>query len=450
MYLFILGALSTQFSYIMIQWIRMRYKEYLLYAAYIFTFILYAFILFQEDIMKIPETSTQFILFDSFKRPLAFLLYYEYFLFAQYFIDLEHRYPEIYKILRPLKKVIIGFIATMFILRIAGIQYSTLGNALYYLFSICLFLVFIVFIIKLWRSDNKLVKYVLWASMSVSVGAFTSNAMIVMNMLGLLPDSLGELYFLPTCIGAAFEIYFLNTGIAYKVSVAEKDLVITQQELIKKLRENEILLTTQQNIRNKIAQDLHDEVGSTLSSIHIYSSVASKAMETDAGKARIALTQIKDNAQRVMENVSDIVWAINEGAIGGTTLEVKLKNYGYELLTPLNINCIYSIDKTADKKIANIEARRNILLISKEAMNNIAKYSQATEATVRLEFRDNNLNLEIADNGKGFDVSNGNQGNGIFNMRQRTESLGGSFLFRSENNKGTIVQCHIPLTNTSD
>jgi signal transduction histidine kinase len=151
-----------------------------------------------------------------------------------------------------------------------------------------------------------------------------------------------------------------------------------------------------------------------------------------------------------MENMGDIVWAINTGQVGETTLEAKLKNYGYELLTPLNIQCVYWIDKEADKKIANIEARKNVLLIVKEAMNNIAKYSEATEAMVKLEFRSRNLHLEIADNGRGLEEKGNRSGNGLNNMRKRTESLCGVFFLNSEKNRGTSIRCTIPLTNISD
>ena len=203
-------------------------------------------------------------------------------------------------------------------------------------------------------------------------------------------------------------------------------------------------------VRARISQDLHDEVGATLSSIHVYSSVASKAMEKDAQKAKEALTHINQNTRQVMENMSDIVWAINTGQVGETALEIKLKNYGYELLTPLNIRCIYWIDKDADKRLVNIEARKNVLLIVKEAMNNIAKYSEATEAMVKLEFRNRNLQLEIGDNGKGFNEKGNRSGNGLHNMRRRSETMGGSFVIRSETNKGTMLHVNIPITSISD
>ena len=202
-------------------------------------------------------------------------------------------------------------------------------------------------------------------------------------------------------------------------------------------------------MRTKISQDLHDEVGATLSSIHVYSSVASRSIYNNPEKSMEAMQQINKNTRQVMENMDDIVWAIKTGQPGESTLEVKLKNYGYELLTPLNIKCMYSIDKDAENKLVSINSRKNILMIAKEAMNNIAKYSLATEAVVKLGFVKNNLHLEISDNGKGFDTGSGRIGNGLNNMKQRSEALGGSLTLYSEEQKGTSVICTIPIANIS-
>ncbi|MFI5132879.1 MAG: two-component regulator propeller domain-containing protein [Chitinophagales bacterium] len=200
-------------------------------------------------------------------------------------------------------------------------------------------------------------------------------------------------------------------------------------------------------LRTKISQDLHDEVGATLSSIHVYSSVASKTMENDPDKAMEALQHINENTRQVMENMNDIVWAVNINNVGETSLASKLKNYGYELLTSMNIKCDYYIDKEAENKLVNIEARKNILLIAKEAMNNIAKYSDAAEVIVRLGLEDKKLFLEITDNGKGFSTDDHRVGNGLFNMKKRTEILKGDFRVTSAKNKGTTIRCSVPLTN---
>src|SRR5215471_18528552 len=118
MYLFILGALATQFTYIAIQWWRLRYKEYLLYGAYILSFGLYTLILFQQEIFKINPESLLYEIVDAFKRPLAFLIHLEYFFFAQLFIDLKNRFPAYYKRIKPIGNLIIVFIVTEIIFRI--------------------------------------------------------------------------------------------------------------------------------------------------------------------------------------------------------------------------------------------------------------------------------------------------------------------------------------------
>jgi hypothetical protein len=205
-----------------------------------------------------------------------------------------------------------------------------------------------------------------------------------------------------------------------------------------------------QQMRSRISRDLHDEVGSTLSSIHVYSSLAAKAMEKNPDATRDALKQINTNSKQVMENMSDIVWAINTGKNGEISLEKKLKNYGFELLTPLGIITRYMIDHEAEKKLVHIEARKNVLLIAKEAMNNIARYSKATETSIQLELTGHQLQLKIADNGVGFNVKNGRKGNGLYNMQKRTENMGGKFEVSSEADQGTIICCRIPIANISD
>jgi signal transduction histidine kinase len=97
-----------------------------------------------------------------------------------------------------------------------------------------------------------------------------------------------------------------------------------------------------------------------------------------------------------------------------------------------------------------MEARKNILLIAKEAMNNVAKYSRATEARIRLEFIEEELQLEISDNGKGFDDEQRHVGNGLQNMKQRGEILGGKLFVTTGKQIGTTVLFLVPITRISD
>ena len=254
------------------------------------------------------------------------------------------------------------------------------------------------------------------------------------------------------------DVIFFSAAIGYRIREEHNEREKSLKELMEKdaeLKRKELekiraVYETREQERNRIAQDLHDDVGATLSSIHVYSSVASKALKNDEEKLTEALQHIKENTRQVMENMGDIIWAIKINQTGDLTFENKLKNYGYELLSPLNIGCTYLINKKAEEKLVNIEARKNLLLIAKEAINNIAKYSQATEVKIRLEFADGLLLLEIADNGKGIDKNKRHFGNGLHNMQQRGEELGGQLVINSQRESGTSVLFTIPVAKISN
>ena len=98
----------------------------------------------------------------------------------------------------------------------------------------------------------------------------------------------------------------------------------------------------------------------------------------------------------------------------------------------------------------NLDATKNILLVVKEAMNNISKYSGATKAETKMWADATTLYILIRDNGKGFLAGEVNRGNGLGNMKNRTEHLAGKFSLQSEPGKGTKVELSLPLTRISD
>ena len=198
-------------------------------------------------------------------------------------------------------------------------------------------------------------------------------------------------------------------------------------------------------LRQKISQDLHDDIGASLSSLQIYSSIAEKNIETNPTKAVEMVNKIAVQSKLLMENMNDIVWSMKTNADSTTTLEAKIKNYGAELLGDKNIQVTYTIDENIDKLLQNIHARKNILLIIKEAMNNIAKYSQATEANLAIVISDTAVALTIADNGIGFALAKATHGNGLKNMQHRVAELRGNIKFATLANEGTTITATLPL-----
>ena len=198
------------------------------------------------------------------------------------------------------------------------------------------------------------------------------------------------------------------------------------------------------NIRNSISQDLHDDIGASLSSLQIYGAVAEKTFTQNPTKALEMLHKISVQSKQLMENMGDIIWSMNLTDAKSISLEAKLKDYSVELLSENDINFTCDIDDCVEPLLKKITAKRNILLLVKEAMNNIAKYSNATTAILKIECTDKQLFLKMADNGNGFDLENKRMGNGISNMKKRVEELKGVFCI-SSSASGTIINAAIPL-----
>jgi two-component system, NarL family, sensor histidine kinase UhpB len=194
--------------------------------------------------------------------------------------------------------------------------------------------------------------------------------------------------------------------------------------------------------RKRISADLHDDVGSALSSIRIMSSVAENNPQQSAEMVR----RISESSQRMLENMSDIVWTENPDHDSFTDILARMIQYAAQILEPKNIR--FKI--VAGDEIGNMhleaESRRNIYLIFKEAVNNLAKYSECTEASVVITGNSNSLTMKITDNGKGFEVNNETSGNGLRNMHRRAESSRGDLKVTSVAGKGTSVELQIPVT----
>lgn len=255
------------------------------------------------------------------------------------------------------------------------------------------------------------------------------------------------------------ETVFLSAALGYRLKLAYLEKEKAQQKLIEEINLNrQLALQTSallqkelnmQNMQRRISRDLHDDVGASLSSIHIYSTVARQIMDVEPEKARKILDQININAHTVIDNMSDIIWAMNTNS-KEAGISDKIKNIGYELLTAANIDCNYTLDEALDEQCRDIDVRRNIYLIVKEAFNNMAKYSGATKAAVSLQKCCSHIELIISDNGKGFDVAVVIKGNGLHNMVERATHLGGGCTLTTNLNCGTKITCSFPLTIFSD
>lgn len=202
-----------------------------------------------------------------------------------------------------------------------------------------------------------------------------------------------------------------------------------------------------EKIRARVSRDLHDDMGSTLSTINILSSMAKAKLHTDNLKTAEYLSKISDNSQRMMEAMDDIVWAIKPDNDTMQKLVARMREFSTSVLDAKDIVLkFYAEEQVMDCK-PDMEARRDLFLLFKEAVNNAAKYSGATEVQISIAQQTNKLSLTVQDNGKGFDVKKADGGNGLGNMQRRAAALHGQLHIESEAGKGTVISLKVPLTN---
>jgi signal transduction histidine kinase len=199
-----------------------------------------------------------------------------------------------------------------------------------------------------------------------------------------------------------------------------------------------------ERVRTRIATDLHDDIGSNLSLIAMLSEVTLRASQ---GNARMveSLSQIAGAAREVVDSMSDIVWAVNPKKDSVHDLTRRMRRFGAEIFSARNIAFKFHAPGEEQDAKLGADIRREVFLIFKEAINNIARHSDCAEAEIELQIAAGWMLLKLRDNGKGFDASAASDGAGLMSMRQRAERLGGKFELSSSNGAGATVTLKVPL-----
>ena len=197
-------------------------------------------------------------------------------------------------------------------------------------------------------------------------------------------------------------------------------------------------------MRNQLSSDLHDDIGSSLSSILLLSTMATQNKNNEQIHDKL-LEKINNNAKEVIERMSDIVWTMNPKYDEGESLLERLENYIARLKEVTNITINSNIDKKIEQYHFSMELRKNIFLIIKEAMNNALKYADASLLQLEVVASENYFEVLVKDDGVGFDKAETLNGNGFETMINRARASKGDCKITSACGKGTEVKAVIPI-----
>ena len=200
-----------------------------------------------------------------------------------------------------------------------------------------------------------------------------------------------------------------------------------------------------ERLRQKISRDLHDDVGSSLSSINMLSALAKKRAADDSAKTEQILKKINETASNTMENMSDIVWAIHPKNDSLAEIRTRMLEYLSDTLESKQIEYTLHIDPSILHTKLPLDIRRDFYLFFKEGINNLAKHAEATRADISVIIEHRSIQLTIKDNGKGFDTEIQRFGNGVINFKTRAKNMHAQYTLHSVINKGTEIKLIVPL-----
>lgn len=447
---------------------------YRYYAAYLFCFVLYfSFKRFDTEIIDflgLPkrDTGQNTDYYTCIITIFTILVTLLYMFFISEFLSLQRLLPRIYRIFKGsiyllyfcgIGTLIVIFIPPLhFLVRLAHtlVGIYVLGVSVYAVWQTALL-------------NNRLANYFVYGNSAYLIGIGISFFAVKFSQLDInLLDNEGDIFYTApiayTYMGVITETLFFAMGLSYKVHLSELEKRTLQEHFNKQLetevqerttevqertaeiielKQQQFYFETQQKLeqeRTRIARDMHDDISSGLSAINL---LANYLKNTPLSKdTQTELKHIAESSTELNQRIREIIWAISSESDNIEGLVNFLRRYVSDFGEMHHLDARFAAsDDLPDMKLSN-EIKRNLFLCVKEALNNAAKYAQASQIDVSIDFKNPEMCLTIKDNGNGFDLEKAlnNGGNGLKNIQERLRQIGGNALISSEKGGEIILK----------
>lgn len=204
-------------------------------------------------------------------------------------------------------------------------------------------------------------------------------------------------------------------------------------------------LLEMERLRTRIATDLHDDIGTSLSHIAVLSELARRKIDEPREGLADYLAQISRVSQEAAAAVGDVVWTINPQRDSLNDVVLRMRRFAVDVLSAREIEVRFNeLDAYGSRKLES-DVRRQLFLVFKEAVSNVARHAGAATVQIDLRIDRNAVVLEVTDDGKGFDPERAGSGHGLHNLRSRAQRLHGSFSIQSSPGKGARMRFRAPL-----
>jgi signal transduction histidine kinase len=435
----IAGMMFMLFSYSFLKFYLNRRSEYLYHSLFGLSFLLFFAVVFVNNYYYQPWWHSYSDFFQKWLQILGFALEL---IFIIRFLDLRVKRYRLFVLLRG---AIIGMMVYCCVLPFIAFSdtFYSFNISLFNITTLILLGIGLYTAVVLHAWNKFLSRYVAYGLLSLS---FFVTLIFLQNTI------LQTKQYLVQAIGGWIILYhagILANLFAFRLGLGQKE---RKQELknlddIEKLKlENEkkelekvlAIASSRVDERNRIAKEIHDDIGSGLTSIRLLSEIALVKKEN-----KDELNKISANANDLVNNLNEIIWSINSKNDTIPNLLAYIRSHMVDYLEPYDIKLSINIPPNIPNKEISGENRRNIFMVIKECFTNIAKHANASAVNFTVQIRDQ-LIFTIKDNGKGFDSKDILPfKNGIRNMKERIEHVGGEMEIWGKN--GTTVTIKIPL-----
>lgn len=426
---FFLGMAGLQVVFTCAYYVLFRKKEFLYYTLFTVFFSAYVVLVIslptREWIFQLLGVSVLGV--PQLLVPVSILFYYK---FIRHFIEAPFNFNRLNRHFLTAEKLLLGAVLTLFFIRLFLGSIIAQQSFVWMMFLIVpLNLYLLVQLVMIRQKLSNIIAIgsfllFLFARFAVFASLFTKSQGEVF-MDAPLAFSIG---------GILLDFVFFDFALIYKTQLVYKENLRLAVEKQEELNQQRMI----------ISNDLHDDIGSSLSSIQLELALAAQSKESEKSLQK-TLLKVSEEVKGVLENMNDIIWAVKKSSDKEKTFSNRIKDYFFDLMDARQINCTYEIDKQLELTLVSSTCRKNLLLITKEALNNALKHSEANQIVVKLFKSENLLHLEISDNGKGIPDNRLNVGNGLESMRLRSLQMGGTLEVERLPDQVTRIACKIPL-----
>lgn len=231
------------------------------------------------------------------------------------------------------------------------------------------------------------------------------------------------------------------------------DILLFQLALLSRWNEQEKQLALEklqsqlevEKLRNKISAELHDDIGSTLSGVSMYTHMAVSQLENGSGAfVKKSLEIIQKSTEELIERLRTLVWTVKAGSNRLEDVIGKLESYGNNMCMARGAS--FTVHNTVNGgSILSYEKNYVVFLCMKEAINNAVKYSGASAVTFSVSRLNGKVEFKLSDNGSGFDIKTVKAGNGLRNMQERAGDAGAVLSVYSKEGQGSEIKLHFEI-----